>query len=120
MSEFNDMLRRIKLDNIIGYLIYGIEDYEIERKGTYDERIEKAFHKIFESLEKMNSSFNRENDELQSLIIDFSITHNEVYLEMGILLGIQMYRNLEQQNFDWNNIQEIINRNVCIERKKNR
>ena len=119
MGEFSDMFRRVKLDNIIGYLIYGIEDYEIESRGTYEERIEKAFHKIFESLEKMNPSFSKENDELQSIIIDFSITHNEVYVEMGILLGIQMYRNLEQQNFDWNNIQEIINRNVCIERKKN-
>ncbi len=33
MSEFSDMFRRVKLNNIIGYLIYGIEDYEIESKG---------------------------------------------------------------------------------------
>lgn len=120
MGEFSDMFRRIKLNNIISYLIYGIEDYEIENKGTYEERIEKAFHKIFESLEKMNSSFNKENDELQSLIIDLSITHNEVYLEMGILLGIQMYRNLEQQNFAWNNIQAIIDRNISVKERNNR
>lgn len=120
MGEFSDMFRRVKLDNMIGYLIYGIEDCERKSKETYEERIENAFHKIFESLEKMNPSFNKENDELQSTIIDFSITHNEVYLEMGILLGIQMYRNLEQQNFDWNNIQAIINRNVSAEESNNR
>ena len=52
--------------------------------------------------------------------MEFSIIHNEVYLEIGILLGILMYKNLEQQNFDWNNIQAIINRNISAEGKKNR
>lgn len=41
-------------------------------------------------------------------IIDVSITHNEVYLEMGSMIGIQMYKNLEQQNLDLRNIQGII------------
>lgn len=117
MSEFNDMLRRVKLDKIIGYLMYGTEDFEIENKGTFEDRIEDAFDKIFESLEKRCPFISRENEELQNIIMEFSITHNEVYLEIGILLGIQMYKNLEQQNFDWNNIQAIINRNISAEGK---
>lgn len=120
MSEFNDMLRRVKLDKIIGYFMYGTEDFEIENKGTFEDRIEDAFDKIFESLEKTCPFISRENEELQNIIMEFSIIHNEVYLEIGILLGIQMYKNLEQQNFDWNNIQAIINRNVSAEGKKNR
>jgi len=32
MSEFSDIMTRVKLDNIIGYLIYGIEDYEMKKR----------------------------------------------------------------------------------------
>ena len=68
MGEFNDMLRRVKLDKIIGYLMYGTEDFEIENKETFEDRIEDAFDKIFESLEKTCPFISRENEELQERI----------------------------------------------------
>lgn len=61
MSEFSDMLERVKLSSIIGYLMYGTENSVVEDKGTYEERIENAYDKIFETLENMFPSANKEN-----------------------------------------------------------
>lgn len=99
MSEFSDML---------GYLMYGTDDVEFEDRGTYEEKIESAYDKIFKSLEKIFPSVNEQNEELFNTIMDFLITHNEVYLEMGVIIEIQMYKNIEQQNFGLRNIQRII------------
>jgi len=118
MSEFSDIMRRVNLDNIIGYLIYGIEDYEMEERGTYEERIENAFNRIFKSIEGLCPFLNRQNDELQSAIIDFSVVHKQVYLEMGIIIGIQMYQNLEKQYIDLSNVKAIIERNMFADIKK--
>lgn len=119
MSEFSDMLERVKLNSIIGYLMYGTEDTVIEDKGTYEERIENAYDKIFETLEDMYPSANKQNDKLFGAVMDFSITHNEVYLEMGIIVGIQMYKNLEQQQYlNLTNIQKIIKDTVSADMKR--
>lgn len=119
MSEFSDMLERVKLNSIVGYLMYGTEDTVVEEKGTYEERIENAYDKIFRTLKDMFPSANRQNDELFNAVMDFSITHNEVYLEMGIIIGIQMYKNLEQQKyFDLANIQAIIKETVSADMKR--
>lgn len=119
MSEFSDMLERVKLSNIIGYLMYGTEDAVVEDKGTYEERIKNAYDKVFGTLENMFPSANKQNDELFGAVMDFSITHNEVYLEMGIIIGIQMYKNLEQQNYlDLANIQKIIKDTVSADMKR--
>lgn len=119
MSEFSDMLERVKLSSIIGYLMYGTENSVVEDKGTYEERIENAYDKIFETLENMFPSANKENEELFGAVMDFSITHNEVYLEMGIIVGVQMYKNLEQQNYlDLANIQKIIKDIVSADMKR--
>lgn len=119
MSEFSDMLERVKLSSIIGYLMYGTENSVVEDKGTYEERIENAYDKIFKTLENMFPSANKENEELFGAVMDFSITHNEVYLEMGIIVGVQMYKNLEQQNYlDLANIQKIIKDTVSADMKR--
>lgn len=119
MSEFSDMLERAKLNSIIGYLMYGTEDSLVEDRGTYEERIKNAYDKIFGTLEEMFPSANKDNDKLFGAIMDFSITHNEVYLEMGIILGIQMYKNLEQQPYlDLTNIQTIIKDTVSADMKR--
>lgn len=99
MSEFSDMLERVKFNSIIGYLMYGTEDSVVEDRGTYEERIKNAYDKIFGTLEDMFPSANKDNDKLFGAVMDFSITHNKVYLEMGIIVGIQMYKNLEQQPY---------------------
>lgn len=119
MSEFSDMLERVKFNSIIGYLMYGTEDSVVEDRGTYEERIKNAYDKIFGTLEDMFPSANKDNDKLFGAVMDFSITHNKVYLEMGIIVGIQMYKNLEQQPYlDLTNIQTIIKDTVSADMKR--
>lgn len=119
MSEFSNMLERVRLNSIIGYLMYGTEDSVVEDRGTYEERIKNAYDKIFGTLEEMFPSANKDNDKLFGAVMDFSITHNEVYLEMGIIVGIQMYKNLEQQPYlDLTNIQTIIKDTVSADMKR--
>lgn len=119
MSEFRDMLERVKFNSIIGYLMYGTEDSVVEDRGTYEERIKNAYDKIFGTLEDMFPSANKDNDKLFGAVMDFSITHNKVYLEMGIIVGIQMYKNLEQQTYlDLTNIQTIIKDMLSADMKR--
>lgn len=112
MSEFSKMMERIRFDDMIAYLMYGTES-EIEHTGTYEERIRESYDKIFETLEKLFPSANRQNDELYGAVLDFSITHNEVYLEMGLVIGFQLYKKFEQesQNAELAGLLEIIKKN---------
>lgn len=50
--------------------------------------------------------------------MDFSITHNEVYLKMGLIIGFQLFKNMEQknQNIDLAGMQAIINKNWYADR----
>lgn len=119
MSEFSNMLERIKLDSIIGYLMYGTEDTEIDNKGTYEERIENAYDRIFKSLENMFPSANKQNEELFEIVMEFSLIHTEVYLEMGVIVGIQVYKNLLHKNSDLpSNVQEMIKKMVSADIKR--
>lgn len=112
MSEFSEMLERVKLDDMIAYLIWGT-DSKIEHIGTYEGRIKESYDKIFIALEEMFPDANRQDDGLYGAILDFSITHSEVYLEMGLILGFQLCKNLEQkyQSFELTGLQSIINKN---------
>ncbi|MGN6715524.1 hypothetical protein [Anaerocolumna jejuensis] len=118
MSELSEMLERVKLDDMIAYLIRGT-DSKIEHIGTYEGRIKESYDKIFIALEEMFPAANRQDDGLYGAILDFSITHSEVYLEMGLILGLQLYKNLEQkyQSFELTGLQSTINKNWFADRE---
>lgn len=118
MSEFSDMLERIKIDEAIAYLMYGSES-TVEHSGTYEERIKNAYDKIFGALESMFPSANRKEDDLYNAVLDFSIVHNEVYLEMGIIIGFQMYKNMEQgyMDFEVNGMEKIMKKNLSADKE---
>jgi hypothetical protein len=118
MSEFTDMLEKVKLDDMIAYLIFGSES-KVEHSRTYEERIKVSYDKIFIALKEIFPSANRRNDDLYGAVMDFSITHNEVYLEMGLIIGFQLYKNLEQkyQISELLCLQSIINKNWFADRE---
>ena len=118
MSEFTDMLERVKLDDMIAYLILGTES-KAKNSGTYEERIKVSYDKIFAALQVMFPTANRRNDDLYGVVMDFSITHSEVYLEMGLIIGFQLYKNLEQKDksLELIGLQSIINKYKFAERK---
>lgn len=113
MSEFSEMMERIQFNDLIAYLMYGTES-GLEHTGTYEERIKGSYDKLFETLENLFPSADRKNDELYGAVLDFSITHNEVYLEMGLVIGFQLYKIFEQgsQNMGLTGLQAIIKKNL--------
>lgn len=118
MSEFSEMLERVNLDDMIAYLIWGT-DSKIEHIGTYEGKIKESYDKIFIALEEMFPAANRQDDGLYGAMLDFSITHSEVYLEMGLILGFQLYKNLEQkyQSSELTGLQSTINKNWFADRE---
>lgn len=94
MSELTEMLSRCELDHIISYVISGVTDNEPEAYDISEDAFNKSLDKLFDDLEKMFPTASRENDELFDSINKFSSAQQRVYLKMGILIGLQLYRTL--------------------------
>lgn len=72
---------------------------------SYKTKIENAYDSLFDSLENMFPNADRRDSDLLSAVMAFSTTYSEVYFEMGILVGMQIYKNLDQpQAIDLMNI----------------
>lgn len=112
MNEFENLLNHIKLDKLIGYLMYGTEDAIIERGESYQDRLKAAYEKLINSLEQIFPTADRQKEDLSRAVMDFSIIHNEVYLEMGLLIGFQLCQNMNKayQNLKKEDIENILNR----------
>ena len=95
MESFNKILQRLKLDHISDYVLTGTET-EAERNGTFQERLELVYNNFLNSLEDLFPSANRNNNELISSIATLIGEYSSVYLEAGILVGIQFCKNLEE------------------------
>lgn len=113
MSELNGLLERVKIFNLISFLLYGM-DSALQTTKTYEERIEESYTQFFNDLKKLFPSANREDDNLYNIISNFSSTNNEIYLEMDLIVGLQLYKNLDEKKHDvsFSYLQSIINKNL--------
>lgn len=104
MNECDAILERA--NNITGYLLYGT-DADIEHNLSYQDRLANANNVLFDTLKSILPAANKENDALVNAIMDFSMVHNEVYLEIGLIIGHYLSENFKQscQNL---NIREIV------------
>ena len=91
-------------------------NFTIGRPGiivSYKTKIENAYDSLFDSLENMFPNADRRDSDLLSAVMAFSTTYSEVYFEMGILVGMQIYKNLDQpQAIDLMNIFTIFIKTV--------
>lgn len=92
--EFRKMLKKMNLDEIIEGLLYELEE-ENKCVETYEERLDKSYDKLFADIESIYPLMNRDNNELWDVIVDFATIQGEVYFEIGIVLGFQIYNNLK-------------------------
>ncbi len=96
MSEFEKLLQKVKLENLRSYIIYGI--YESgDTFENYEEKLEKSFREFYAVLESMYEKANRNDSRLHDAVIDFAMVHEDIYFEAGVLIGVQLIRNLEQE-----------------------
>lgn len=94
-NEFKRMFKKIKFDEIIAYLLYEGEADD-KRSETYEKRVNNSYDEFFSGIKKLFPSASRGNDDLWNVLLDFSTTHDEVYFEMGIIIGFQIYKNLDE------------------------
>ncbi len=95
MTEFTEVLERIDLSRIAAYFLYGSEPMS-EITDSFEERINKSYHEIFDRLEELFPSADRNSEDLQDAISKLIVTHSDVYLQMGVLIGFQLYKILDQ------------------------
>lgn len=96
MSELTELVEKVKLENLMGFMIYG-GDSAREIFENYEQEIDKSYDEIFSRLEKLYSEVNRKDDGLFEIIMDFSALHDDIYFEAGVLIGFQLFKNLEQE-----------------------
>ncbi len=94
MRELHDMMERSMLESLTPYIMYG-SDSTKERIDTYEIGIDNSYKNIFDKLECLFPLASRHDDELYGAVLDFAVAHDEIFLEMGILVGFNMCKNLE-------------------------
>ncbi len=95
MTEFTEVLERIDLSRIAAYFLYGSEPMS-EITDSFEERINKSYHEIFDRVEELFPSVDRNSEDLQDAISKLIVTHSDVYLQMGVLIGFQLYKILDR------------------------
>lgn len=98
MSELTEMLEKIRLESLMGFLIYGTDSGR-KKFEDYEKEIEKSYDEIYGKLEYLYSEADRKDDKLVGIIIDFATLHDNIYFEAGVLVGFQLFRNLEQEYY---------------------
>ncbi len=100
MGELKQMTERIGFESFMEYLIYGVESGRIPvgdgGKDAYQKRVDAAFEEFFDGLKKIFPSASRDNDTLYSVVLDFSMAHQETYTVMGFLAGLRFCTDLQK------------------------
>lgn len=96
MAQFNEILERIKTECMVDYLLTGTTNkVKKEHATTYNERINAAYEQFLNAIEQLVPDANKENDELLFLIADFFTKVTDIYMEIGLLTGLQFTKNLD-------------------------
>ena len=90
MSEFTEIMKKISLENLMSYLIYGM-DSSRENFESYGDKIEKSFEVLFEKLEQLYDGADRNDNRLFDAVSDFAILHDDIYFEVGVIIGTELF-----------------------------
>ena len=118
MGELRELTERAGIENLMEYIIYGAETGRIpikdDGKDAYQKRIDAAFEELFDGLKQVFPSASRNNDTLYSVVLDFSIAHQETYTAMGFLAGLRFCTDLRKAccSVDGSKIQSAIKKAV--------
>lgn len=68
MSELKELLEKVKLENIMAFMIYGA-DSRRDAFENYEKEIEKSYDEIFYRLEHLYSEADRKDDKLFDVLL---------------------------------------------------
>lgn len=96
MHEISDVLKRSKFSNILSYLIYATGENEAMVE-SYDNTIDESYETFFKDIENLYTDADREDNKLFDIISEFACIHDEIYFEAGMLVGFQLYKELNEK-----------------------
>ena len=94
MSEFTEIIKKLNLENLMSYLIYGM-DFSRESFENYEEKIENSFERLFDRLEQLYDGADRNDNRLFDTVSDFALLHDDIYFEAGVIIGFELVKILE-------------------------
>lgn len=99
MKEITDILLRSRFGNLIDYLVSEMPDTPEEdenyEKEELDHKVRQSFDTFYTELERLYPSVCFESDDFFNAVVDFARIHDDVYLKIGLLVGFQIYKELE-------------------------
>ena len=95
MTEFTEVLERIDISRIAAFFLFGSEPTNVIT-DSYEERINTSYKEIFKRLEEIFPSADKNNEDVQDAISELVVTHSDVFLQIGVMIGFQLYKVLEQ------------------------
>lgn len=95
MNEFTKIFERVDIDNLVSYFLYGVDTFE-EITDTYAERIRASYDELLSYLQERFPGTDGEDEELGNEICNFASIHDDVHIQVGIIIGFQLYKALEQ------------------------
>ncbi len=96
MTEFTKILDRIDISRIAAYFLYGSESTS-SITDSYEERISASYKEVYAKLETLFPTADKTDPALQDAISDLALAHSDVYLQVGVLIGFQLYKVLEKE-----------------------
>lgn len=113
MDELLYLLKKVKTENLVSYLIYD-EDSTEETIESYGQKVKDSYDALFTRLESLYDDADRNDNQLFEAIADFAMVHDDTYFESGMLVGFQLYKSMEQgyKNHDISDVQDILNQKL--------
>lgn len=64
---------------------------------SYDNTIDESYETFFKNIENLYTDDDREDNKLFDIISEFACIHDDIYFEAGMLVGIQLYKELDDR-----------------------
>lgn len=91
MNQFVNVLKRVDLNSITSFLLYGIENTD-EITGSYSEKMNAAFQDYYKSMREAFPDAVIDEDDMNNIVAGFSKVECDVYFKIGLLTGFQIYK----------------------------
>jgi len=72
------------------YLLYGNETVPSKDPKKHDERIDNSFELFYKGIKEKYPFINENDDFIYSLISELTTTHDEVFMEIGLIVGLEI------------------------------
>lgn len=95
MSELYEIFERAELESLLQYLIYEVGSLE-NITDNYEQKIDDSFETFFDKMKQLYPEIEKEEDEVFNVVANLATTHDEIYFATGVLVGFQLYKNMEQ------------------------